>query len=312
MAGSRSGSRCPARWPIPPSSSRPGHAWRLETWDVKNNFVLSTKHIERHGAAMLAQGNSGNSGTEPELFQGDHLEADRARQLPLAPVEGHHRGRTELDGARDMQHVQCPAADLGCVVATEVGGSAQSRTPGHVRLHVPARGKILFERAKRVTQCVRADVAPECRETDAVHHFGARMRRNRERTARPCAPGVHRPRLRLVQIELQQRARIDVDRFSARHDCLRGAPLRLADSSGAADAVSCGRCSSSPAAPWPPSRTNKASACSESFPARSKGLRPRSRGFCVPSETGCASLERSRWQPCETRLYHSWPYAGPA
>src|SRR3954453_19969926 len=312
MAGSGSGSRHPARWPIPPSSSRPGHAWRLETWDVKNNFVLSTKHIERHRAAMLAQGNSGNSGTEPELFQGDHVEADRARQSPLPLVERQERGRTELDGAGDMQHVQCPAAELGCVVATEVAGSAQSRTPRHIRLHVPARRKILFERAQGVTQCVRADVAAECRETDAVHHLRARMRRNRERTARARAPGVHRPRLGLVQIELQQRGRVDVDRFSARHDCLRAVPLRPADSSGEADAVSCGRCSPSLAAPWPPSRTNKASACSESFPARSKGLRPRSRGFCAPSETGCASLERSRWPPCETRSYHSGPYGSPA
>src|SRR3954465_11214784 len=123
MAGSGSGSRCPARWPIPPSSSRPGHAWRLETWGVNNNFVLSTKHIDRHRAAGLAQGNSGNSGTEPELFQGDHLEADRRGQPPLAPIEGQYPGRTASDGAGDMQHVQCPAADLGCVVATEVGGS---------------------------------------------------------------------------------------------------------------------------------------------------------------------------------------------
>src|SRR3954468_392749 len=109
MAGSGSGSRCPARWPIPPSSSRPGHAWRLETWDVKNNFVLSTKHIERHRAAMLAQGNSGNSGTEPELFQGDHLEADRARQLPLGPGVGQDPGANTADGGGGNGEVPRPA-----------------------------------------------------------------------------------------------------------------------------------------------------------------------------------------------------------
>src|SRR2546421_706997 len=74
----------------------------------------------------------------------------------------------------------------------------------------------------------------ERRKADAVYNLGSRMMSNGQRTARCGAPGDHGARFGLVYVKFEQRARIDVNRLSARHDCVREAPCRLHGSSGEA------------------------------------------------------------------------------
>src|SRR6476469_1777788 len=98
-----------------------------------------------------------------------------------------------------MDYLAGRATELGRLVAAQLGGSVKRRTPWHIRLHIAPRGEILIERDEGVMQGLGAYLPPERRETDPVHQFGARMRRNRDRTAGSRAPGIHRAGFRLVQ-----------------------------------------------------------------------------------------------------------------
>ena len=110
--------------------------------------------------------------------------------------------------------------------ATDVAGTPQRRAPQDIGLGITSLDNILVEGGERVGQGRGADGFPKRGQADAVDDLEAAVMCDRQCALGSCPPRAHRGRLRLVDVQLQQRAGIRVRPLSARHG-LRRAALSL-------------------------------------------------------------------------------------
>jgi len=155
----------------------------------------------------------------------DEFGTPKAFEQPMLPqVEGEKAAQTELQGAGDVKHVEGTAAERRGVLAAQLAGTLERGAPQQVGLDIAPFREILVERGQGVVLGIGGDVTAEDRKADAVHDLGAAVVRHGERAFAARAPGAHRSRFPLVDVELQQRARVDVRRLSARHGSPREGP----------------------------------------------------------------------------------------
>ena len=85
-------------------------------------------------------------------------------------------------------------------------------------------GKVLLERGDRIAPGFGSDLLTEGGQPDGVRDFGSTVMGHRQSQGMAPAPGIHRSRFGLADVQLRERAGIYVRRrFSGRHDCHHGA-----------------------------------------------------------------------------------------
>lgn len=154
-------------------------------------------------------------------YECDDLEPDRTHQFLLAAVEGHKISQFQFKRARDVKYVERSRPDLRRITPAEFGSAVERRPPKQVRLAVEPKCEVLFEGREGVRESVLRDFAAMRCETDAVCDFQAPVVCERQRPLGLRPPSVHRSRLALMTVKLQQCAWVGVDGLSGRHGSRR-------------------------------------------------------------------------------------------
>lgn len=164
-------------------------------------------------------------GRQPTLRGRPHYPQARSlREFLLPLVETHEPPQAKFQRAGDVENVERARAESAGMLTRQFSRPFQCRTPKQICRSIPTGLEILIQRSEgRAVDRIRNE-SPMCGERQAVDEFDAPVQRDGKRPGLFRAPRGHGARLRLVKIELQERARIGVELVSVRHDSRRATP----------------------------------------------------------------------------------------
>jgi hypothetical protein len=112
----------------------------------------------------------------------------------------------QLERTGDVQNIERPATFGGCMLAAQLNRPFKRCAPEDVGLNIAAIGKALLERGDRIAPGFGGDLLTEGRRPDSVCDFGSTVMGHRQSQGMAPAPGIHRSRFELADVQLCERA----------------------------------------------------------------------------------------------------------
>jgi hypothetical protein len=180
--------------------------------------VLEPEHLADELSALgVLQPQSGVTAID-RFLRRKHAKPDRLGKRCLSFVVGHEARRLEGDRGSDMQYVEGPSAERGGVKRAELGGKVDRATPEHIEDREPPLTNVAIEIRDRRLRDAMIDELAMHRELDGIDDFGAPEPCDRQAASETSPPGAEARGAVVVKVQAPERARIDVRRFSARHE----------------------------------------------------------------------------------------------